>query len=265
MAKPAQSTVAAEEEQFPAVAREIHLLLRPLKFLWLASWLALNTVLVTLPIMLAASFGSSGNFAFILARVWAWALLKVTGVRLSVTGKEKINRNRTYIIVSNHQSHFDGPAIAVGLGLQLRWIAKRELLKIPVMGYALNAMNNIFVDRTNKEKSIQSIREGLDRLPAGVSIMVFAEGTRSTNGRIGKFKKGGFMVALSEKLPILPVTINGSQKVLPKNSLLFQSHPIELVIGDPINTADYSEDTIDELMDRTRQAVIDNQDVTTAD
>lgn len=259
MTKPDQPAMAAQEDQFAAAAREINILLRPLKIAWLASWLAINTILVTLPIMLAAILGSSGNFAFNLARVWAWALLKVTGVRLSVTGREKIDRDQTYIIVSNHQSHFDGPAIAVGMGVQLRWIAKRELLKIPVMGYALKAMNNIFVDRSNKEKSISSIREGMERLPAGVSIMVFAEGTRSANGRIGPFKKGGFMVALSESLPILPVTIIGSEKVLPKNSLTFQSHPIELVIGDPIDTAHHSEDSIEELMNQTRDVVISNQ------
>ena len=258
MTKPARSAVASEIGQLPTAAREINILLRPLKMAWLGLWLVVNTVLVTIPIMLAAIFGSSGNFAFNLARVWAWALLTVTGVRLSVQGKTKIKRNQTYIIISNHQSHYDGPAIAVGMGLQLRWIAKKELLRIPVMGYALNAMNNIFIDRSNHEKSIQSIREGMEGLPAGVSVMVFAEGTRSTNGQVGRFKKGGFKVALSQGLPILPVTINGSEKVLPKNSLLFQSHPIELVIGDPIDTTGYTEENIDELMHRTRQVIIAN-------
>ena len=259
MTEPIQAAGGVEDDSIPITLGEINVMLRLFKIIWLAFWLAVNTLLVTIPIMFAALLGSSGNFAFNLAQVWAWALLKITGVRLVVTGKEKIKRKQTYIIISNHQSHFDGPAIAVGLGLQLRWIAKKELLRIPVMGYALKAMNNIFVDRSNKEKSVESIQEGLQRLPAGVSIMVFAEGTRSASGQVGEFKKGGFMVALNQGLPILPVTINGSNRVLPKNSLLFRSYPIELIIGDPIETRGYSEDQLQELMDRTREAVIENQ------
>ncbi len=226
------------------------------KICWLSFWLFIATILVTIPIILVSFLGSKGNFAFNLARVWAWIILHVSGVSLNVTGKEKLDRKRSYIIISNHQSHFDGPAIAVSLGLQFRWIAKKELLKIPVMGHALKAMGNIFIDRTNKEIAMQNIREGLNQLPKGVGVMVFAEGTRSKDGSIGKFKKGGFAAAIQTGFPILPVTILGSARALPKNGIVFNPGTIDVKISDPIETCEYTTERLDELVEKVRAIIV---------
>ncbi|MBW2179720.1 MAG: 1-acyl-sn-glycerol-3-phosphate acyltransferase [Deltaproteobacteria bacterium] len=229
------------------------------KVVWLGFWLAFATVLVAVPIIIAGYFSSTGNFAFNLARVWAWIILKAAGVKLIVTGKEKIDKKVTYIIISNHQSHFDGPVVAAGLGIQFRWVAKQELLKIPVFGNALYACGNIFIDRKDREKSIRMIKEGMNRLSPGTGVMFFAEGTRSEDGKIGAFKKGGFAAAIETGYQILPVAINGSNRVLPKGSIVFSSNPIEVRVGDPIETSNYSQDTIEKLAEKTRDIIISMQ------
>ncbi len=228
------------------------------KIVWLSFWLLFATVLVTIPIILLSFLGAKGNFAFNLARVWAWIILHVSGVSLKVSGREKLDNHRSYIIISNHQSHFDGPTIAVCLGLQFRWIAKKELLKIPIFGHALKAMGNIFIDRTNKDTAMQSISEGLKHLPKGVGVMVFAEGTRSMDGSIGKFKKGGFAAAIQTGFPILPVTISGSAQALPKGGIVFTPGTIEVKIADPIETTPYTFKQLDELVEMTRAVIVSN-------
>jgi len=226
------------------------------KVMWLALWAILATIVLFIPITLAATFSSTGNFAFNLSKLWAWTLLIATRVRTRIVGKEKIKKGQTYIIISNHQSQFDILALVTRLGIQFRWIIKKELLKIPLFGYALLASRNIFIDRSNTKESIESINRGMKRLPKGTSIMVFAEGTRSPDGKIHPFKKGGFVLAIDYGLPILPITINGSRKVLPKGSVVFTPGEIEVIVGDPIDTRGYTRESLPELMERTRQVIV---------
>ncbi|MCD6280132.1 MAG: 1-acyl-sn-glycerol-3-phosphate acyltransferase [Deltaproteobacteria bacterium] len=226
------------------------------KVLWLALWAILVTIVLFIPITLAATFSSTGNLAFNLSKLWAWALLIATRVRTRIVGKEKIKKGQTYIIISNHQSQFDILALVTRLGIQFRWIIKKELLKIPLFGYALLASRNIFIDRSNTKESIESINRGMKRLPKGTSIMVFAEGTRSPDGKIHPFKKGGFVLAIDYGLPILPITINGSRKVLPKGSVVFTPGEIDVIVGDPIDTKGYTRESLPELMERTRQVIV---------
>lgn len=237
------------------VRKKDSFVVRICKILWIFFWLGFNTLAVAGPIALSVLFTSSGNIAFSLTRLWAWILLKVTRVRLQVTGKQHRQAKRSYIIIANHSSHYDGPALAAGLGIPFRWIAKKELLKYPLFGDCLYASGNIFIDRSNREKAIESINEGVKRIPRGISVMCFAEGTRSDTGRLGAFKKGGFLAAIEHGLPVLPVSIAGSSLVLPKGSLVFTPGTITVTIGEPIDTGAYSIETVDALMERTRDAI----------
>lgn len=226
------------------------------KILWACFWMAFASLLLFLPITLAAFMSRTGNLAFTLSKAWAWIMLKVTWVRPTIRGREKITPGQSYIIISNHQSHFDILALVTQLGVQFRWIIKKELRRIPLFGYALYASRNIFIDRSNREKALISIGEGAKRLPPGASILFFAEGTRSPDGEIHRFKKGGFFTALDMGFPILPVTVNGSRRILPKRSTVFHSGPVEVVVGDPIDTGNYSYETIDALIDATRKTIL---------
>ena len=227
-----------------------------LRILWISFWTIFNTCLLFIPITLAALLSSTGNLAFSLSKIWAWLLLKVTYVRPEIKGKEKIRKGQSYIIITNHQSQYDILALVTMLGIQFRWVIKNELRKAPLFGYALYASRNIFIDRSDPKQAISSIQKGMDRLPDGVSVLFFAEGTRSPDGKIQKFKRGGFVTAIVSGLPILPVTVNGGRKILPKKSLAFKPGPIEVVVGEPIETQGYSQDRVGELLENTRDVII---------
>lgn len=231
---------------------------RAFKFLWIYFWAGFATLVVFLPVLVSAILSPSGNSAFTVSRVWAWVILRAAGVRIRTRGLEKIQKNRSYVIIANHQSVFDAPAIIAALGIQFRWVVKKELMRIPLFGSALYASRNIFVDRTDKGKAVESIRKGLERLPPGVSILFFAEGTRSPDGRIQPFKKGGFVAAVENRLPVLPITLNGSRKVLPKGSSFFKPGPIEIVVGDAIETRGFPSGRIEELVEKTRGVIVSN-------
>lgn len=228
-----------------------------IKIIWLATWLVIATVLVAMPILTLSVFRRSRHI-FFFVRLWARIILRISGVTLTTRGLEKIIADQSYVIISNHQSHFDGPSLAAGLKLQLHWIAKRELSKIPVFGHALKAAGTIFIDRGDREAAMKIIDEGIKDLPKAAGIMVFAEGTRSPKGLIGKFKKGGFIVAIQTGFPILPVTIKGSSYALPKSGVVFNPGPIEVIVGDSIDSSSYTMEQMDELIKKTRDTIAAN-------
>ncbi|MBP7342309.1 MAG: 1-acyl-sn-glycerol-3-phosphate acyltransferase [Syntrophaceae bacterium] len=225
---------------------------------WLAFWSAVATLVLAIPIIAAGLLGRTGNLAFSLTKIWAYIMLAVSFVRTEILNREKIAPGTSYIIMSNHQSLYDILALVTTLGIQYRWFIKKEVLKVPLFGYGLYASRNIFIDRSNTARAIESINRGIDRLPAGVSILVFPEGTRSADGQIHPFKKGGFIPAVERKIPVLPVTVNGSRRVLPKGSLALRPGKIQVVIGDPIETSACTHADVPDLIDRTRQAVLAN-------
>jgi 1-acyl-sn-glycerol-3-phosphate acyltransferase len=225
---------------------------------WLGLWATIATIILGIPVMVAGLLSRTGNLAFSISKLWAYTMLAVSFVRTEIKNKNKILKGTPYIIISNHQSHYDIIALVTRLGIQFRWIIKKEILKLPIFGYALYASRNIFIDRSNTARAIESINKGIDRLPKGVSVMVFAEGTRSPDGQIHEFKKGGFVTAVRRKIPILPVTVNGSRRVMRKGSFTLKPGKIQIVIGDPIDTSGYTTDTVQELIDKTRQTIIAN-------
>jgi 1-acyl-sn-glycerol-3-phosphate acyltransferase len=227
---------------------------------WLFLWALMATLILCIPVIIAALLSRTGNLAFSLSKIWAYIMLAVSFVRTEIKNKAKIVKGQSYVIISNHQSQYDILALVTTLGIQFRWIGKKEVLKIPIFGYALYASRNIFIDRSNTARAIESINKGMDRLPKGAGVMVFAEGTRSADGRIQEFKKGGFMAAIMRQLPILPVTVNGSRRILPKGELVVKPGKIQVVVGDPIDTDGYTTETVQELMDKTRKVVMANFD-----
>ena len=227
---------------------------------WLFVWACIATAILAIPVIAAGLLGRTGNLAFSLTKIWAYTMLAVSFVRTEIKNKARIIKGQSYVIISNHQSHYDILALVTTLGIQFRWFIKKEILKVPVFGYGLYAARNIYLDRSNTDKAIESINKGMDRLPRGAGVMVFAEGTRSADGRIHAFKKGGFMAALVRKLPILPVTVNGSRRVLPKGRLVVKPGKIQVVVGDPIDTHGYTAATVHRLMDKTRTVIMANFD-----
>lgn len=225
-------------------------------------WISLCAVFISLvlfvPVTLVAIMSSTGNLAFTLSKQWARFMLFATGVKVVIRNREKIRPGTSYVIISNHQSEYDILALVTSLGIQYRWVIKKELRRVPLFGYALYVSRNIFIDRSDPVKAIESINVGLDRLPPGVGVLFFAEGSRSPDGTIREFKKGGFITALQKSFPILPVTVNGSRKVLPKKSLVFRPGTIEVVVGDPVETSGLTREDLPALMERVRGIIVNN-------
>jgi 1-acyl-sn-glycerol-3-phosphate acyltransferase len=156
------------------------------------------------------------------ARFWAKISLRLAGVRLSVKGIENIPTDRPIIYMPNHQSNFDILALFAGLPGQFRWLAKEELFHIPLLGMAMRRTGYIPVNRSDRRKAIQGMAEAVRRITEGTSVIIFPEGTRSPDGTLLPFKKGGFIMALQSQVPVVPVAIRGSRDIMPKHSLLIQ-------------------------------------------
>jgi 1-acyl-sn-glycerol-3-phosphate acyltransferase len=231
-----------------------------LRVVWLFLWACIATAILAIPVIAAGLLGRTGNLAFSITKIWAYIMLAASFVRTEIKNKARIVKGQSYVIISNHQSLYDILALVTRLGIQFRWFIKKEILKVPVFGYGLYAARNIYLDRTDTAKAIESINKGMDRLPRGASVMVFAEGTRSEDGKIQEFKKGGFMTAIMRRIPVLPVTINGSRRIAAKGSFVVKPGKIQVVVGNPIDTSNYTAATVQELMDKTRRTITANFD-----
>jgi 1-acyl-sn-glycerol-3-phosphate acyltransferase len=217
-------------------------------------------VIFTLPlsclVVLAAPFSRLGKPADAVARLWAWTILGIGGIRLKVRGLDRLEPGRHYIFIANHQSYLDIPVLVKSLPrFQLRWIAKKELGYIPFFGWALWAAGHILVDRSDRASAMASFRKAKERIAKGVSVVIFPEGTRSSGGHMMPFKRGGFLLAAQTKTPIVPVTINGSWAVLPREDWRLKSGEIEVVVDEPIPIEKYDGKEIDVLVKRVHDMI----------
>ena len=207
-------------------------------------------------------FDRRGYVAHACARAWSWLILKTTGVRVAVDGLDRVVPGTTYIFVSNHQSIYDTPVIFASLPYQLRIIAKTSLERFPVLGWHLRRGGHLFVDRQHPDRA--GILERWRALVSeGLSLLIFAEGTRSAEGHVGRFKAGSFLLAIQAGLPIVPLAVIGSRQVMPKGRLRTEPADVRLIVHDPIMPPVISDPTIRDakaLADRVRSIVADSVD-----
>jgi len=166
--------------------------------------------------------------------IWSWLTCYIALCPVTVSGRENSKKNKSYVIISNHQGAFDIFLIYGFLHLPFKWVMKSELKDIPFVGKACKAAGFIFVNSTSFYKALASIYEAEGLLKKGYSIMIFPEGSRSHTGQLSPFKKGAFQMATDEHLSILPLTINGPIEVLKRNSWKIKPHRMELIIHPPI-------------------------------
>jgi len=169
-----------------------------------------------------------------LARAWAHSSLRLCGVTVRVRGLEKLNMRRNYVYVSNHASMFDIPAILATIPDQIRILYKKELNWIPIFGWGLKYGSYIAIDRRRGSDAMKSLEEAADKIRTGASALLYAEGTRTLDGKLQPFKRGAFNLAVRAGVPVIPLTINGSYKLLPKRSIVVQPGEVELILEDPI-------------------------------
>ena len=223
--------------------------------------LIINTLILSLLTIIVSFFDKKGNAVHYIGKFWSLLNVYLSGTRLSIKGKEKIDRTRTYIVMSNHQSLFDIWALIGKLPLQLRWIVKSGIKKMPIFGYALERMGHIYIDRSKGKGTLANLDAAVQKIKAGTSVVIFPEGTRSIDGHLQKFLNGGAVLAIRSGVPILPITVNGSRFVLPKNTLGLMPGKIEIIVGDVIDPGAFSENQKDELMAEVKMAIEKNLDL----
>jgi 1-acyl-sn-glycerol-3-phosphate acyltransferase len=207
--------------------------------------------------IVSSVFDRRGHFAHRCARAWSWLILKTTGVHVRVQGLERITPGTTYVFVSNHQSIYDIPVIFSSLPYQLRIIAKASLARFPVLGWHLKRGGHLFVDRDNPDRS-GILGRWRALVKDGLSLIIFAEGTRSVDGRVGRFKAGSFLLALEAGLPIVPLAVVGTRHVMQKGRLRTEPGHVELIVHDPIYPPAIASPTVRDakaLADRVRAVV----------
>jgi 1-acyl-sn-glycerol-3-phosphate acyltransferase len=187
------------------------------------------------------------------ARLWARIALWGALVRLRVEQASRVPLHGPVVFMSNHESWLDIPTLLVAVPGQVRFLAKKSLFSVPFLGWAMRAMGFIPVDRENRRSAIKSFEEAAERIRRGRSVLVFPEETRTTDGSLLPFQRGGFLIALKAGLPIVPVGLEGARRCLPKHSYLLRPGRITVRFGDPIPTAGLGVTAKAELMHAVRR------------
>jgi len=233
----------------------LHILYQPYKWLVFAPCLVISTLsLGTIAIVIATTV-SPRLASRICAVGWARLNSLLTPMLVSVRGRHHIDKRQSYVIVSNHLSHFDVFVLYGWLGIDFKWMMKKELRVLPVLGTACEKMGHIYIDRSNRESAVASLKEAKKKIVNGTSILFFPEGTRSTTGKLGELKKGAFVMALDLGIPILPVTILHTDRILPPKTMdLFPGHS-SMVVHMPIDVRGYGKERLGELMTAVTEVI----------
>lgn len=189
------------------------------------------------------------------ARWWCRIVAWTIGARIHVHGVDNVSPDRAYVYVANHSSLIDTPALFAYLPYQFKIMAKRELFYVPFLGWHLWSSGNFPIDRRDARKTAKSLRSVVDGIRAGKSLAVFPEGTRTPDGTLQEFKQGAFKIAIRAGVPVVPVTIRGTFRLLPKTTLAPRPGRVDVFIGEPIDTSVYGEKRLSELIEATKAAI----------
>lgn len=205
----------------------------------------------------------SGDRFHRMAAWWGRFCAGLMGITVEITGEEYYNRNRNYLIVSNHAGMADIPLILGSIHLNMRFVAKEELGKIPLFGWAIKQAGYVLIKRGQNKEALKSLLMAAEMLKSGRSVHIFPEGTRSITGKIQPFKRGAFIIAQKAHTPILPITIIGSNHITPKKSMKIHKANVKLIIGLPIETKGKNAQELQETTYTTITGNMEKYDKTT--
>jgi 1-acyl-sn-glycerol-3-phosphate acyltransferase len=214
-----------------------------------------NTILAGLIGSVIGFIPPRGDWAVRGARIWARLVLLGGFIRLRVEGAERVPRDTPVVFMSNHESWLDIPALLAAIPVQVRFLAKKSLFSWPAFGWAIASMGFIPVDRQNRRTAIKSFEEAAARIRTGRSVLIFPEETRSVDGNLLPFQRGGFLIALKAGIPIVPVGLQGPRQCMPKHSYLVRPGTITVRFGGAIPTAGHGVTGKGELMAEVRRAM----------
>ena len=229
-----------------------------LRYIALNAFIGLFSVIMCIWALVIPIFGGSARTVhFYCAVPWAKVILRVCGIRVAVRGREDVNPEVPRIYMCNHQSFFDIWTLLAFLPVDFKFILKQELMNIPLLGPAMTRAGYIGIERKDPRKAVKSIALAAKRIKDGASVLIFPEGTRSVDGRLQSFKRGGFNLAFKSGCDIVPVVINGSHRIATKGSLRINKGSYSLYMGNPISLSGYRKKDIQRLMDKVHQAISD--------
>ena len=218
----------------------------------------LLTVFWGLLVLLFSYFDRYGERAVRLIRFWARGVLWTCGIKVRVHGRERIDAAKAYLFMANHQSNFDIPILMSAFDtLQVRWVSKQEVRKVPIIGLCMQRTHQVLVDRDSPTQAVAVIRQVKALLDAGISAAFFPEGTRTRDGHLQPFKPGGFAVATEAKVPVVPVAIKGSRALWPPGGVDLRPGTVDVIFCEPIavNTQLPKKAAREELLRKVHAAV----------
>jgi len=200
-------------------------------------------------VIFASLIDKRGELQHKIGRVWGRCLLSACRIKVSVQGRSNIKPSGTYIFMSNHQSNVDIPVLQTFLPCHFKWLAKAELFRIPFFGFILKRAGYISIDRFGRESAIDSLARAAEKIKNGISVLIFPEGSRSIDGNIRSFKKGGFFLAVDSGVPVVPVILHGTGAIMSKKTgVRVNRGNVVVEIGKPIETSAYTRETRETLL-----------------
>ncbi len=218
-------------------------------------YLLVATLVFSILALLFCWIPPRGRVVFKLARLWSRGILLTSGARMKVTREAELDPSRGYVFMANHQSLFDIPALLASAPVESRFMAKRSLFQIPLFGWVLWAGGYVSIDRRSDGSARAGFDRALDALRSGASLVIFPEGTRSLDGRLLPFKRGGLLLALRCGLPVVPVGIRGTLSIRNRESFLIRPGVVELSYGRPIDLDGYGVRDLDRLSEELRARI----------
>jgi 1-acyl-sn-glycerol-3-phosphate acyltransferase len=212
----------------------------------------LYTIVMGTLSLVVSFFDEGGRRQHWCAQTWSRMIARTTLTRVRVHGAEHIRAGVSYVFLSTHQSYMDIPVMLGYLPAQLRIAAKKEVFLIPFLGWHMQRAGHISIDRSSTADAIETLRRATAGIRDGICAFLYPEGTRSRDGALQPFKKGGFKLAMQARVPIIPLTIVGTRQVLPRDSIIFRPHTVEMYVGAPIETAHLNDADLPALMEQVR-------------
>ena len=233
----------------------LHIIYQPYKWLIYVPLLILSTVFfIVLGVFIILLSGPDAANR-IAGAGWARFNCFIAPVRVNVVGRGNIVEKQSYVVVANHQSLFDIFVLWGFLGIDTRWVMKKELRKVPLFGLAGKLGGNIYIDRSDRKGAYESLKEAGNILVEGVSLIMLPEGTRSRDGKLREFRKGAFVMSVDLGIPLLPVSIVGTRHILPPGTLNLFPGRATLVIHEPVAAEGYGEENLDVLISKVRSVI----------
>lgn len=213
------------------------------------------TIITAIIVMIGVTIGDKDFWSYYPPKYWSKIVCYVSLCRVNVVKKGNLDTAKSYVFVPNHQGMFDVFLIYGFLGKNIKWVQKQELRKIPFVGKASEMAGHVFVDQSNLRNMKDTIQKAEEQITEGVSMVIFPEGARTKTGKMGRFKRGAFIIAKQMNLSVVPITLNGPFDVMKIHSYLINPGKLELVIHEPISTENVSDEQLPALMDESRDVI----------